>query len=918
MVVVEEASATVRIRAFGPLAAQAGGREVALGPLKQRILLGVLLCRRGAPVLSGELIDALWTGSPPVSAAGNLRTYVHGLRRTLGTGVIAGNGRSGYRIDPVQVWVDVWEFDSLCAGAEVARHGGDQSGARAALHRATALRLGPAYADVGHVDPIASEAERLEEAWLLAVEQRVRADLDLGAGAGLVSELTALLGRYPYRERFASQLMVALYRAGRQSDALEVFRQTATALADELGVLPGPELSDMHRAVLRHDDHLRPAPSPAPPRADPAVPAQLPLDVRGFAGRGAELARMDAVSQSATAEPTTLIINAISGTAGVGKTALAVHWAHLSRDRFPDGQLFVNLRGFDSAVIVTADDAVRRFLGALGTPAREIPADPEACRALYRSRLAGRRMLVVLDNARDAAHVRPLLPGAGSCQVVVTSRSPLTGLVAAEGAHPTDLGVLDQTRSYAVMAGRLRPERLTADPAAVSQIIDRCAGLPLALTLVCARAAVAPGTPFASLAAALQATAGTLDAFATDDPSTDVRAVLSWSYQAVSPAAARLFQLLALDPGSDVSVAAAASLGGDEPARTGPLLAELAAAGLIEEHRPGRYTCHDLLRAYASELTTISESATATHRLLDHYLHTAQRAAALHFPSRSAVPLTPAQPGVTIGEVPDGRHGVAWFTAEHKVLTTAVRHAAALGFDTHAWQLTWVLATHLDRRGHWSDLLALAAEAVAAAGRLGDDDAQTRSLRLQARAHLRLDDPRAAAELLRRALTLDTGTAARGHALYALFEVTLALGDTTGAEAYLASALEAFQEAGDRVWQANMLSATAWLYVQGQRYREAIVAGTEALRWQQQIGTPQEQAASLNTLGLAHHRLGDLDEATRLYDRAVADFERAGDRHGLIETLVGRAEIHEKLGRTDAARADRDRTAAIRERLQSA
>ncbi len=914
---MENDPAAVRIRAFGPLAALAGAHEIALGPLKQRTLLGVLLCRGGAQVLSDELIDALWTGSPPASASGNLRTYVHGLRRTLGPGVIVGSGRTGYRIDPALVRVDTWEFDTLCADAEFARRGGDLATARAALRRATALRHGPAYADVSHVDPIAPEAARLEEAWLLAVEQRVGDDLDLGAGDSLTGELSALLGRYPYRERFATQLMVALYRAGRQGEALEVFRRTAAALADELGVLPGPELTEMHHAVLRHDEHLRPARPTSPPTGT-APPAHLPLDVHGFAGRGAELAEMEAINASAMAEPTTLTIIAISGTAGVGKTALAVRWAHLARDRFLDGQLYVNLRGFDPAGVVAADDAVRRFLGALGTPARDIPTDPEACRALYRSRLAGRRTLVVLDNARDAAHVRPLLPGAGSCLVVVTSRSPLTGLVIAEGARPIELGVLDPTRSWAVMARRLGPERLAVDPAAVQQIIDRCAGLPLALALVCARAAIAPATSFAVLAAALQATAGTLDAFTTDDPSTDVRAVLSWSYQAVSVAAARLFRLLALDPSSDVSVAAAASLSGDGPARIRPLLAELAAANLIDEHRPGHYTSHDLLRAYASERTTTSESRTATHRMLDHYLHTAHRAAFLHFPSRSATTLAPAQPGVTVSEIPDGSRGAAWFINEHEVLTTAVRYAAANGFDTHAWQLTWALATHLDRRGHWTDLLALAGEAVAAADRLGDDDAQAKSQRLRARAHLRLGDLRAAADRLNQALTLNTGTAARGHAYYALFEVTLEQGDSSGAETHLARALDAFRAVGDRVWQANVLSATGWLYVRAQRYRDAITVCAEALFMQQQIGTPQEQAASLDSLGLAHHRLGDLGQATALYDRAIANFERAGDRRGLAETLTRRAETHDAAGRPDAARADRDHAAAIHEQLQLA
>ncbi|WP_157751364.1 tetratricopeptide repeat protein [Actinoplanes derwentensis] len=371
-----------------------------------------------------------------------------------------------------------------------------------------------------------------------------------------------------------------------------------------------------------------------------------------------------------------------------------------------------------------------------------------------------------------------------------------------------------------------------------------------------------------------------------------------------------------------MSVAAAASLSGDTATRIQPLLTELAAAGLVEEHRLGRFTCHDLLRAFAGELagerSEPVESRTAIHRLLDHYLHTAHRAADLQFPSRTATTLAPAQPGVSIGALSDGPHGAAWFTAEHENLTAAVRYAAAHRFDTHAWQLTWSLATYLDRRGHWTDLHLLAVEATEAGHRLHNDDAQARSLRLQARAQLRLGDPYAAADLLSRALAFDTGAAARGHAYYALVEVAIELGDTDGAQAHLTRALDEFRKAGDAVWQANVLSATGWLHVQARRYRQAVVVCSEALALQQRVGTPQEQASSLDTLGLAHHRLGDLDEATGLYDRAIESFEQAGDLPGLAATLTRRADTHASAGHPTAAHADRERAAGIQEQLRLA
>jgi NB-ARC domain/Bacterial transcriptional activator domain len=441
--------------------------------------------------------------------------------------------------------------------------------------------------------------------------------------------------------------MRALHVAGRSAEALERYAATRQLLAEELGTDPGPQLQRLHQSILRGDVLT---PSATTTRA-PVVPAQLPFGVAGFTGRIDQLARLDTLLRELAHGPTAVVISAVSGTAGVGKTALAVHWAHRVADRFPDGQLYVNLRGFDAGgQVMDPAEAVRRFLDALGVPAERIPVDLDAQAALYRSLLAGRRMLVVLDNARTTAQVRPLLPGARTCLVLVTSRNQLSGLVAADGAHPIILDLLTLDEAWELLARRLGSDRTTAEPDAVAEIITACARLPLALAIVGARAATHPHLPLHTLAGELRDSGDRLGTLTTDDPTTDVRAVFSWSYHALTPDAARLFRLLGLHPGPDISIAATASLAALSLPQVRVLLAELAGANLLVERTPNRYSLHDLLRAYAGDLAHTHDSDqqrhATTHRMLDHYLHTAHTAARQLYPARDPLPITPPQPDV--------------------------------------------------------------------------------------------------------------------------------------------------------------------------------------------------------------------------------------------------------------------------------
>src|SRR5215470_17916336 len=469
--------------------------------------------------------------------------------------------------------------------------------------------------------------------------------------------------------------------------------------------------------------------SPAPAVA---VPRQLPAVVAGFAGRVAELAALTSRLDESTGAGGTVIIAAVSGTAGVGKTALAVCWAHQVADRFPDGQLYVNLRGFDPAGSPMAPaEAVRAFLDAFAIPPERIPVGLEAQSSLYRSILAGRRVLVVLDNARDAAQVRPLLPGSPGCFVLVTSRTRLTSLIAVEGARPLTVDLLSGTEAGELLCRRLGPERVAAEPGAVAEIIGLCARLPLALGVVAARAALHPGFPLAVLAEELSRTRGGLRAFEGGEVNDDVRAVLSWSYQRLDTEHARLFRLLGLHPGPDITAAAAASLAGADLARVQRALMELARCHLVAEQVPGRFGFHDLLRAYATELVhtedTNTERCAARQRMLDHYLHSANSANLLLKPHWEPIILAAPVPGVVAEELADHAAALAWFEAEHAVLLAAVQLAAATGHHGHAWQLPHELTEFLNRRGHWADWAATENTALVAAQRHSDRLGQAHS-----------------------------------------------------------------------------------------------------------------------------------------------------------------------------------------------
>ena len=567
----------------------------------------------------------------------------------------------------------------------------------------------------------------------------------------------------------------------------------------------------------------------------------------------------------------------ISGTAGTGKTALAVRFGRQVAKRFPGGQLFVNLRGLDPATPpLEPAEALRFFLDALGVPPHRIPADIEGRSALFRSLLDGKRMLIVLDNARNVAQVRPLLPGAPGSLVVVTSRNEMTGLVAAEGAVPLTLDVLSDAEAHEMLARRLGQDRVAAEPEAVEEIISSCARLPLALGIMVGRAAGRPKRPLTELAAELRNARSRLDALEADDAVTNVRAVLSWSYDQLSEPAARMFRLLGVHPGPDISLSAAASLAGMARADAGAALRELTRTHMVAEYLPARFTFHDLLRAYAADQAERHDPEpgrrAAVHRVLDHYLHTAMAASHRFSPFRSPLQLASPQPGVLPAEVADKDQAMAWFDAEVPVLLALIAFADASGFDAHAWQIPWTLGPFFNRRGRWQDYTATQQTALAAASRLGD-------------------------------------TLALAHAHHLLGHVQSQVGLYEAADPNFRRALDEFRELGDRANEAVVLNGLAGMLEKQERYPEALAVALDALRMLKAVGHWWTQATLENGVGWLYAHLGQYDRALTHCQRALSLHRDSGHRGGAADTLDSIGFVYLHLG--DIAQAKAHYTKAI-------
>lgn len=889
----------MRFDLLGPLVVvgDAGG-EVKVTAARQRALLAALLLQANKPVPADALAEVVWNGSPPPGYSATLRSYVMRLRHTLGDPAAARlvTRPPGYLFELDAGELDVSRFEALCRQAGTAFRSGAWADAAGAATRALALWRAAPLVDIASDALRAAWVLRLEELYLQALAWRAEAELRLGNYERMVPELRELTARYPLRENLQSSLVRALAGSGQRAEALEAYQRARRVLVDELGVEPGHELRLAQQEVL-----AQPGPEPdavtvraAATRNDrsPVPVRQLPPAVRHFVGRDRELAVLSTGMDEARPDGTTLIW-AIAGTAGIGKTTLAVHWAHQIADRFPDGQLYVNLRGHEpSATPMAPTEAIRGLLDTLGVAPQHVPATAAAQTALYRTLLADRRMLVVLDNAREAEQVRPLLPSGPHCVTVVTSRTQLAPLVATDAAQLIALDLLSPPEAVELIAHRIGRHRTSEEPAATTAIAAHCARLPLALAIAAARAVTRPNTPLAALASELADTRTSLSSLSVGDPATDMRAVFSWSYRTLSPEAARLFRLLALHPRPDLSAGAAASLAGLPAGQVQPLLDELMRAHLVTANVPDRYACHDLLYAYSVELNQQLDSPRdcelATRRLLDHYLHTAHAAALELELLRSPLPLPAPDPTVTVEYPAGAAQAVAWFTSGQAVLTAAVGLAAGADLDTHAWQLAWILSGFLDRRGYWQEQLVAGSTALAAARRAADLTGQAYANRLLARANTRLGRLEDAYQRLDAALAIyDQLGDQVGQA-----QIHRNLGQVYGQDdrpadalSHLQQAYELYRAADHGPGQAHALNAIGWCQVLLGRCADAVASCRQALKLHEALEDREGQSAAWDSLGYAYHHLGQYDEAVACYEQALTLQRELDGRHNQAAIL---------------------------------
>ncbi|MEW1694546.1 BTAD domain-containing putative transcriptional regulator [Streptomyces sp. NPDC093249] len=710
----------MEFRLLGSVALVTEGGDVALGPAKRSSLLVMLLLRPNSAVNTQQLIDALWEEEPPTHAKTVLQGHVSRLRALLAEhgaeayGVELATQGSAYVLRMPESLVDAHRFEELVGLAGVQRRPAD---AVRMLREALSYWQGPALTGTVHSRPLEAAAGGLEELRLASVEALAAAYGELGEHARAAAVLRTEAVAHPLRESLAAALMLALGRSGRQSDAIDWYHRTRRLLAEELGVDPGETLSEAYATLLRSAEPV-PAPGPAAPAEAPA-PEGLPRAPRGFTGRGSELALLDRTVRGGDG-PVCLV----TGPAGVGKTAFAVHWAYERRSDYPDGRLFADLRGFSDTPAPETAAVLREFLLALGVPPRRIPEAVEARGALFRSLTAGRRLLVLLDNARSSEQVRPLLPGGDHCATLVTSRDRLGGLVASDAARPVPLGLLPPADSAALLTTVLGGERVAAEPVAAARLAGLCDGLPLALRVTAARLAERPRWTLDAMVGELADEQGRLMLLDIEDRG--VSAALRLTVQQLPESAARLFRAIGLHTGSDLDRFAAGALAGTSPAQASADLDRLAAAHLLTESVPGRWMPHDLVRLYARHLAEDADPE-GLPRLFDHYLYTGLAADAAAEPGSQpcySLPADARRPAAA-REFEDRTAALDWYVAERVALEGAVTAAAALGLHDRAWRLAllqWPLM--LMRTGDgWTPLLKAG---LASAEHIADLDAQSR------------------------------------------------------------------------------------------------------------------------------------------------------------------------------------------------
>ncbi|MGN9907553.1 AfsR/SARP family transcriptional regulator [Phytohabitans sp. LJ34] len=875
----------MRFLVLGPLKVIDGDREVALAG-RRRTVLAVLLSNAGQVVPLDYLVDAVWDDGPPATARRQIQNDISALRRGLSGGIVSDG--YGYRIVPRPGELDAQVFaDQVAEALELAGRG-EHAAAAAELRSALGLWRGPALLGLSG-RAVEAAAVRLDEQRLAAAEDCFDLELSLGRQRELVGELVELVAAYPLRERLVGQLMLALHGSGRQSEALAAYDRLRTRLADEMGLAPGSPLQQLQVAILRND------PAVDPPAAAPAVagdsgaaaapPAQLPAQVSGFTGRDDHLRGLDELLPGRTGRAANaVVITAIAGTAGIGKTALAVHWGHRVRSHFPDGQLYIDLRGFSVDAPVRAVEALAHLLRSLGEPAERIPADVQTAAGRYRSLLADRRVLVVLDNAVSADQVRPLLPGSPGCLVLVTSRDRLTGLLARDGAGSLTLDVLTPVEAYTLLEAVLGPDRVAAEPAATAELARICSHLPLALRVAAANLTSHPWTSIAAYVAALRA-GDRLTALDVDgDEQSGVRRAFDLSYRTLPPDAQRVFRLLGLVPGPHVTVEAVAAMAATSAAHARRQLDRLVTVHLVNQPVLGRYTGHDLLRHYAADRAraddTGADREVALRRLHDWYLHSADRAARLLYGQIMRLP-APAVDVPTPVAMADEAAALAWLDAERANLVAAIRHAAEHGPRSGAWLLADALRGYFWLGMHIADWQHAAQAALAAAQADGNLRAQAAVQLSLADSHYRQGRLEPAIERYEAALPLAEQAGWAQCEIAAIGNLGVIYRDSgrvRHAVDYLDRGLKLCRTNGWQHGEAITLHSLGRAYLQLGQLLEASQCCATALTINRAIGSRMGEASVLADLGEILHAQGRLDEAVEHLTEAQTLYQELGDR----------------------------------------
>ncbi|WP_219471289.1 AfsR/SARP family transcriptional regulator [Nonomuraea rhizosphaerae] len=884
----------VRFAVLGPVQVMAGDRELTGLAPRHRAVLAYLLLHARTVLSADQLSDAVWGVTPPDTARSQIQAAITAIRRVLreeGAAQSLVTRAGGYMIEPE--WLDLDEFTARMAAAQQEKETAQDAVRQ--VRDALALWRGQPLADV-HADYVESLRGRLEQRRLAAIERLADLELSLGRHEDLIDELSAHVAAHPLRERLSGQLMLALHRSGRQADALSAGRAFREALVEQQGLDPGRAFVAIEQAILRDDPELQVQPQEEAVREPERRANFVPYDIPDFAGRTVELERI------AGLQPGTTILT-IDGMAGIGKSALAIHAAHRLAERYPDGQLFVDLQAHTAGhEPVEAGAALETLSRQLGVPAERIPASLAARAALWRAELAERRVVIVLDNATDTDHVRPLLPGASDSLVLITSRRRLIDLDGARALSMDVLPVRDGERLFASIVG----ERAQAEPDAVLDVLQLCGFLPLAVRIAAARLHHRPRWTVGYLAGRLRDERRRLAELSTSDRG--VAAAFTLSYQHLDAERQRMFRLLGVHPGRDIDAHAAGALAGIPADDAETLLEDLLDAHVLAQHEPGRYTFHDLLREHARATASAEEGDDVRHealtRLFDHYRATAAAAIDVMFPfgklRRPPVPDTDLEIMTFRGEV----EACAWLEVERANLVAVGTHAADGDWPAHAGQLAAILHPYLDGQARHADAITLHTKALEAARRRGDRAAEGRALLDLAWVYWRQGRYEESYETCRPALDLcreigDRLGESRAH--NTLGNVCLRQHDYERADHHLEQAVRLSREIGNRVGEAHTLSSLGISHDRQGRYPQALDHHRRALELHRQLGSRNGEARVLDLLGQVYQRHGQHEQARDHHRQALELYRELGCRSDEAAPLNGLGEVGRVAGDPDQA-----------------